>query len=130
MLKLVQWYNNIFSLNCAVLRYFNACGAALDGNLGENHMPESHLIPNAINAVLKNQEFSLFGTDYKTPDGTCVRDYIHVLDLADAHIKASIIGPSQIIPMQEGKLQLGKWQNVALAEFDGPRERKVIVKII
>lgn len=68
------------------LRYFNACGAALDGSLGEGHNPETHIIPLAIKAALLQKDFYLFGTDYDTPDGTCVRDYIHVLDLVDAHL--------------------------------------------
>ncbi len=70
------------------LRYFNASGAALDGSLGEDHHPETHLIPNAIKAAITGREFKLFGTDYDTPDGTCVRDYIHVYDLAEAHLLA------------------------------------------
>ncbi len=69
----------------ACLRYFNACGAALDGSMGEAHSPETHIIPLAIKATLNNQAFKLFGTDYDTKDGTCVRDYIHVLDLIQAH---------------------------------------------
>ncbi len=72
----------------ACLRYFNACGGALDGSLGENHIPETHIIPLAIKAVIANSNFNLFGSDYDTPDGTCVRDYIHVLDLVEAHILA------------------------------------------
>ncbi len=72
----------------AALRYFNAAGATLDGLMGEEHVPETHIIPNVINALLKDQAFSLFGDDYKTKDGTCVRDYIHVLDLVEAHLLA------------------------------------------
>ena len=75
-------------LSFASLRYFNAAGASLDGVLGENHKPETHIIPLAINAIIENKEFNLFGTDYNTEDGTCIRDYIHVLDLVDAHILA------------------------------------------
>jgi UDP-glucose 4-epimerase len=70
------------------LRYFNASGASLDGLMGENHSPETHIIPNIIKAIKMKQGFNLFGTDYKTKDGTCVRDYIHVLDLVEAHILA------------------------------------------
>ncbi len=76
------------SINYAILRYFNACGAALDGSLGENHDPETHIIPLAIRAAKDNGEFKLYGTDYDTKDGTCIRDYIHVLDLVEAHILA------------------------------------------
>lgn len=68
------------------LRYFNASGAALDGRLGEKHNPETHIIPLAISAALQGKEFSLYGTDYATPDGTCIRDYIHVIDLVEAHV--------------------------------------------
>lgn len=69
----------------ACLRYFNASGADLDGRMGEAHSPETHIIPLAIKAAMNGNEFKLFGTDYETPDGTCVRDYIHVLDLVEAH---------------------------------------------
>ena len=78
--------DNSFSFVC--LRYFNACGAVLDGSMGEAHFPETHIIPLAIKAAREGLEFKLFGTDYDTPDGTCVRDYIHVLDLVEAHILA------------------------------------------
>jgi UDP-glucose 4-epimerase len=76
------------SLSFACLRYFNAAGAALDGSLGENHAPETHIIPLAIKSLIEDHEFRLFGTDYNTKDGTCVRDYIHVLDLVEAHVLA------------------------------------------
>ena len=84
----LEFYSKIYNLKSISLRYFNAAGATLDGSLGEAHKPESHLIPNIIKAVIKNEEFALFGDDYPTPDGTCIRDYIHVLDLAEAHILA------------------------------------------
>lgn len=74
------------SVGFVSLRYFNASGAALDGTMGEDHSPETHIIPLAIRAMLNDSEFSLFGNDYDTFDGTCIRDYIHVLDLVDAHI--------------------------------------------
>jgi UDP-arabinose 4-epimerase len=74
-------------LQVAILRYFNAAGAMPDGSLGESHQPETHLIPLAIDAALgRRPPLRLFGQDYPTPDGTCVRDYVHVLDLASAHI--------------------------------------------
>ncbi len=76
-------------LRVTTLRYFNAAGCMPDGSLGESHKTETHLIPLAIAAALGNRApLSLFGTDYDTRDGTCIRDYIHVLDLADAHVKA------------------------------------------
>lgn len=71
------------------LRYFNACGASLDGMYGEDHTPETHIIPVAIRTALgKQKEFSLFGTDYPTRDGSCLRDYIHIEDLAESHLIA------------------------------------------
>jgi len=86
--RLLRWYEKPYGLRSICTRYFNAAGATLDGKAGENHDPESHLIPTIIKAQLANKEFTLFGDDYHTKDGTCVRDYIHVLDLASAHLKA------------------------------------------
>ena len=86
--RVLQWYHKSYDLSYVALRYFNASGAALDGSLGETHDPETHIIPNAIKAALEKNSFTLFGTDYPTKDGTCVRDYIHVLDLAQAHVLA------------------------------------------
>lgn len=76
------------SVSFAALRYFNASGAALNGTYGEAHEPETHIIPLGMNAAIQDLPFKLFGTDYDTPDGTCVRDYIHVLDLVEAHLLA------------------------------------------
>jgi len=82
-------YAAAYGLRYASLRYFNAAGAAPDGSIGEDHDPETHLIPLVIYAALgKRDSIAIFGTDYPTPDGTCVRDYVHVLDLASAHIMA------------------------------------------
>lgn len=75
-------------ITSVVLRYFNAAGADPDGELGEDHDPEGHLIPRAIDAALGRCSFQIFGDDYQTPDGTCLRDYIHVMDLAEAHVLA------------------------------------------
>lgn len=91
--RLLHWYHEIFGLNYCVLRYFNAAGAvvAADGTpiRGEAHDPESHLIPLILQVALGQREsISIFGTDYPTPDGTCIRDYIHVEDLARAHVLA------------------------------------------
>ncbi len=77
-----------FGLQAAVLRYFNAAGADPDGELGEDHDPEVHLIPRAIQAATGGAPLEIFGDDYPTPDGTCLRDYVHVSDLADAHVLA------------------------------------------
>jgi UDP-glucose 4-epimerase len=78
-----------YGLRSVALRYFNAAGAAEDGSIGESHSPETHLIPNILLAALgKNTGLKVFGDDYPTRDGTCIRDYVHVDDLADAHLKA------------------------------------------
>ncbi|MBW9114187.1 UDP-glucose 4-epimerase GalE [Rhizobium cauense] len=82
-------YDRYTGFRSVVLRYFNAAGADFEGRIGEWHQPETHAIPLAIDAALGRREgFKVFGTDYETRDGTCVRDYIHVLDLADAHVRA------------------------------------------
>lgn len=82
-------YDQYKSLRSVILRYFNAAGADFEGRVGEWHQPETHAIPLAIDAALgRRQGFKVFGSDYETRDGTCVRDYIHVLDLADAHVRA------------------------------------------
>lgn len=86
--KILFWYQKIFGISFAALRYFNACGASLDGEMGEAHNPETHIIPKAIEACLNNLPFTLFGNTYNTKDGTCIRDYIHVLDLVEGHILA------------------------------------------
>ncbi len=89
MEKMFKWTSEAHGLKFVSLRYFNACGADASGEIGEAHNPESHLIP-LILQVPNNQraEINIFGTDYDTSDGTCVRDYIHVTDLSDAHILA------------------------------------------
>ena len=86
--KMMHWYANAYDFRYAALRYFNAAGADPDGEVGEVHDPETHLIPLAIEAAVGAGELSIFGTDYPTPDGTAIRDYIHVADLADAHVRA------------------------------------------
>ncbi len=86
--KILYWYDKIYGIKHINLRYFNAAGASLDGKLGENHNPETHIIPRAIKAALGKFEFELYGNDYETKDGSVVRDYIHVEDLANAHILA------------------------------------------
>lgn len=85
---LTQIRKNNPEISFTALRYFNAAGAALDGSMGENHNPETHIIPKIFSALSLGDSFKLFGSDYKTKDGTCVRDYIHVLDLVDAHVLA------------------------------------------
>jgi UDP-glucose-4-epimerase GalE len=79
-------YERAYGLRWTVLRYFNASGADPDGRLGEDHSPEIHVIPRAIDAGLGRASFAIYGTDYNTPDGSCLRDYVHVADLASAHV--------------------------------------------
>lgn len=87
--RVLHWADAIYGLRSACLRYFNAAGADPQGRAGEDHRPETHLIPLTIDAALgRRPALKLFGTDYPTRDGSCVRDYIHVTDLADAHIRA------------------------------------------
>jgi len=89
MEKLMRWTGNAHPLHYVALRYFNACGAHASGKIGEAHDPETHLIPLILQVPLgKREKISIFGDDYPTKDGTCVRDYIHVSDLAQAHILA------------------------------------------
>jgi UDP-glucose 4-epimerase len=90
---MVEWIlkdcDSAWGLRSACLRYFNASGCSPDGKIGEDHDPETHLIPRVMMAVTGEIEcLEVFGTDYNTPDGTCIRDYIHVEDLADAHARA------------------------------------------
>jgi len=87
--RMCHYQSRTGRLRYAALRYFNACGAGQGGTLGEDHRPESHLIPLAIQTAMgKRSELTIFGTDYPTPDGTCIRDYIHVEDLCRAHLLA------------------------------------------
>jgi UDP-glucose-4-epimerase GalE len=85
---LLRWFGEIHNLTSVCLRYFNASGCDPEGRLGEEHDPETHLIPLLLRAVVSGKPVTVFGDDYDTPDGTCIRDYIHVLDLAQAHILA------------------------------------------
>ena len=89
MERMFYWTQQAHGLKYVSLRYFNACGAHISGKIGEAHNPETHLIPIILQAANgKRDHISIFGTDYNTPDGTCIRDYIHVTDLAQAHILA------------------------------------------
>lgn len=86
--SMLTWYGKIYSFSYISLRYFNAAGATENGELGEDHKKETHIIPAALKSAFHNTEFILYGEDYDTPDGTCFRDYIHVVDLANAHALA------------------------------------------
>lgn len=108
-------YSRAYGLNYAALRYFNACGADRDCEIGEEHAPETHLIPRALMAVSGEiNDFSVFGTDYDTPDGTCIRDYIHVEDLARGHIMAlgHLLGGGE-----SGSFNLGSGQGLSVRQI-------------
>lgn len=122
------------ALDVVLLRYFNAAGADRDGEIGEAHDPESHLIPLAIRAAMgEGESLSLFGTDYPTPDGTCLRDYIHVEDLAAAHLKALQLleskpgvhafnlGTGIGVSVREVLAAVGKLAGKAVPVIEGPR---------
>ncbi|QHI95562.1 UDP-glucose 4-epimerase GalE [Aristophania vespae] len=86
--QVLKWADRVYNMRYACLRYFNAAGADIEGRLGEDHQPETHLIPLAIDALLGlRPPLKLYGNNYPTHDGTCIRDYVHVTDLADAHIR-------------------------------------------
>ena len=87
--RALHWMGQAHDISSVALRYFNACGADPEGRIGERHDPETHLIPLILDAALGHRaSIDIYGTDYPTPDGSCVRDYIHVSDLADAHVRA------------------------------------------
>jgi UDP-glucose 4-epimerase len=106
-------YSQAYGLGFAALRYFNAAGATPEGDLGEDHHPESHLIPLVLQVALgQRAHVSIFGTDYPTPDGTCIRDYIHVDDLGAAHVKAL----EQLEPGSRLQLNLGTGRGHSVRE--------------
>ncbi|MBI5974621.1 UDP-glucose 4-epimerase GalE [Staphylococcus canis] len=89
MEKMMHWCHEAYGMNYAALRYFNVAGAKEDGSIGEDHHPETHLIPVVLQVALgQREELKMFGDDYDTPDGTPIRDYLHVVDLIEAHILA------------------------------------------
>ncbi len=104
---ILQDYAKAYGLKSVALRYFNAAGADPECEIGEDHNPETHVIPLALESALTGKEFCVNGTDYPTPDGTCLRDYIHVNDLASAHLKAlqniENLGPFEAINLGVGK---------------------------
>jgi UDP-arabinose 4-epimerase len=102
--RALRWYGLAHGLTWMALRYFNAAGADPDGNIGEDHTPETHLIPLVLDAALGRRTVDVFGDDYPTRDGTCVRDYIHVTDLADAHVRAveRLLGGSTSLALNLG----------------------------
>ncbi|WP_025851976.1 UDP-glucose 4-epimerase GalE [Paenibacillus ehimensis] len=108
MEKMMRWFDTAHGIKYVSLRYFNAAGAHESGRIGEDHSPETHLVPIILQVALgKRAHISIFGDDYATPDGTCIRDYIHVTDLADAHIlaveKLRAGGESSVYNLGNGK---------------------------
>jgi UDP-glucose-4-epimerase GalE len=105
--RALSWYGKAFGIGWMALRYFNAAGADESGEIGEAHKNETHLIPLVLDSVVTEQPVSIFGIDYPTPDGSCIRDYIHVTDLADAHVRAlqylTERKPSSIVNLGTGR---------------------------
>jgi UDP-glucose 4-epimerase len=113
--KMLAWYHQLHGLEFVAFRYFNAAGASLQ--FGEDHRVETHLIPNILKVALgQKTHCDLFGTDYPTPDGTCIRDYIHIVDLAQAHILA-------LAPGKQGFFNLGNGEGYSVREVVGMCEK-------
>ena len=111
--RALEDYSRAYGFACATLRYFNAAGAALAGDLGEHHEPESRLIPLALQVALgQRPHLTIFGDDFPTPDGTCIRDYIHVDDLSDAHLRAL----ERLTPGRGLRLNLGTGRGHSVRE--------------
>jgi UDP-glucose 4-epimerase len=109
----LYWMDRIYGLKYCCLRYFNASGAHPNGHIGEDHTPEYHLIPIILQVALGQREkLTIFGNDYPTPDGTCIRDYIHVIDLAEAHILAL----EALADGQSRKYNLGNGKGYSIME--------------
>ena len=126
--RMLPWYELVHGMRSVSLRYFNAAGGALDGSMGQDHEPASHLITLAIQAALgQHDHLVLFGDDYPTPDRTCIRDYIHVLDLASAHVLAlehlAASGASDIFNVGSGR-GYSNWEVIRtlkrISEIDFP----------
>jgi len=123
---MLEDYHRAYGIRSASLRYFNAAGCEPEDGLGEDHRPESHLIPNVVRRALDlSGELVIFGADYSTPDGTCVRDYIHVTDLAEAHL--SVVEELDRIPLV--RLNLGTGQGISNLEVVRAVERAVGVDL-
>lgn len=109
----IRDYAKAYDLSYVIFRYFNAAGASPADGLGEQHEPETHLIPRIIRAILDGTTCTIFGTDYPTPDGTCIRDYIHVKDIADAHLCAL----TYLATKQSATFNLGTGQGISVHEL-------------
>lgn len=115
-----------YGLGYTILRYFNVAGASPDATIGEDHQPESHLIPRILMAAREGKSVKIFGTDYPTPDGTCIRDYVHVVDLVRAHVLA-------LEKLEEGKgsvYNIGSESGFSVREVIAACERVTGIKII
>lgn len=125
--QIIKDFREAYGLRYGLLRYFNVAGADLDGELGEEHQPPCHVIPIIFDAVVgKTPHFSLFGDDYDTADGTCIRDYIHVADLAEAHVKAL----EYLLKHDEGIiLNLGSGKGFSVKELIDSTEKIVGKKV-
>ena len=108
--QVLEWYGKAYGLRHISLRYFNAAGAT--DRLGEDHSPETHLIPNVLKAALAGTPVSVFGTDYPTRDGSCIRDYVHVIDIAQAHVLAL----QKLDTQKAGAYNLGHGQGYSVLE--------------
>jgi UDP-glucose-4-epimerase GalE len=118
--RILPFIERAHGIKSIVLRYFNAAGADPDGWIGEDHSPEEHLIPRAIAAASGGEPLVVFGNDYPTPDGTCLRDFVHVTDLADAHVLAL---RSLIAGGASGAFNLGNGQGASVTEMIAAVER-------
>ena len=118
--QILEDYDHAYGLKSVCLRYFNAAGADPDGEIGERHEPETHLIPILLQVASGRRErASVFGTDYPTPDGTCIRDYVHVMDLCDAHIAALCYLRDNNL---SGRFNLGNGNGFSVAQVIGAVE--------
>jgi UDP-arabinose 4-epimerase len=129
--RTLEWYGGAYDLRWIALRYFNAAGADPEGELGEGHDPETHLIPRAVQAALgRAAALKIFGTDYPTPDGTAIRDYVHVSDLGQAHLLAlkhlMSGGPSMALNLGTGT---GRSVREVLSTVESVSGRKVPVEL-
>ena len=129
MEQILKDYNRAYGINSVGLRYFNAAGADPDAEIGELREKETHIIPLAINAARQVKTFKLFGDKYPTEDGTCVRDYVHVMDLADAHVKAlnyaSENNCSEVINLGSGQPVSNKQLVDVIQKFTGKMDIKI-----
>ena len=125
--KILKDYEEAYGLKYISLRYFNACGAHIDGTIGERHDPETHLIPLILQSASgRRKDFKVYGDDYDTKDGTCVRDYIHVMDLAEAHL----LSLQELIKNQKSDIyNIGDNQGFSVKEIISMAEKITQIKI-